>query len=397
MKKIIIGLFTIGFLLVYGSTFPIITSMPSDNKIGSNGKTVIVRGVIGVATLDSQIEFKDDSGGVIFLTKSKIGSKIFSACGSKDYCEITGVINDYGVFTSISNVKKIQDDSITVSDKYYGAGIYMRDYTIRGGGEECIVTYNSSDNKPLSYSTCLSLTNSKGIKIYCTKNRKICKTEQEIINKIPTILFYESSDGTKYETTFNKHGAVMKSKSKILYLGKSCDVESQELGKGTWSWHDAGFKIVFENTKIWFGEYQWLQIDNNNGCSGMVDSPVKTKERRGINKELNLCVLYPNPKELYTTSLALGNIANDNDIKINGDKIIITAYDIRGKKLADIIVQQVNFTSRPSCHKLWGIYIYRSDSYIKNTDYFFQTLYEIFGFENVNGEEEPLDPKDILN
>jgi len=58
-----------------------------------------------------------------------------------------------------------------------GSSTYF-DYTIKGNGEECEVTYR--ENKELTDTTCLSSINSKGLTIYCTKTKKICKTKNEI-------------------------------------------------------------------------------------------------------------------------------------------------------------------------------------------------------------------------
>jgi len=51
-------------------------------------------------------------------------------------------------------------------------------YTIMGNGEECEVTYR--EDKELTDSTCDVSTNSKGLTIYCTKTKKICKTKNEL-------------------------------------------------------------------------------------------------------------------------------------------------------------------------------------------------------------------------
>ncbi len=69
-------------------------------------------------------------------------------------------------------------ENIEENMSYQQAGVTYVDYTIKGNGEECDVTYR--ENKKLTDTTCLSLTNSKGIKIYCTKTKKICKTQFEL-------------------------------------------------------------------------------------------------------------------------------------------------------------------------------------------------------------------------
>lgn len=163
---------------------------------------------------------------------------------------------------------------IIVGDEYYGAGMYMKDYTLDGKKEKCRLTYETKGNT-LIHKTCINLTNSKGIKIFCTENKEICKTEEEIsnlftssktVNSSKKIWVYQTTDGTEFETKFNKHGAVLKSKSSTLYLGKNCDASSPEYGNGEWEWANAGFEVRFKNTKIVFGGHQELPIDNEIGC-----------------------------------------------------------------------------------------------------------------------------------
>lgn len=71
------------------------------------------------------------------------------------------------------------ENKIIISDTYAMASIYVSDYTIKGNGEECKLTYFDDDNSLIS-STCVKLINSKGVKIFCTKKKKMCKTEDEI-------------------------------------------------------------------------------------------------------------------------------------------------------------------------------------------------------------------------
>jgi len=54
-------------------------------------------------------------------------------------------------------------------------------YTIVGH-KSCRIIFNK--NKQIIKNNCTKLTNSKGIKIYCIKSKKVCKTHQEIINSI---------------------------------------------------------------------------------------------------------------------------------------------------------------------------------------------------------------------
>jgi len=71
-------------------------------------------------------------------------------------------------------------DNIEENMSYQQAGVTYFDYTIKGNNEECDVTYQ--ENKKLTDTTCLSLTNSKGMKIYCTETKKMCKSQSELDN-----------------------------------------------------------------------------------------------------------------------------------------------------------------------------------------------------------------------
>jgi len=76
-------------------------------------------------------------------------------------------------------------------------------------------------------------------------------------------MIYTDSNGREYLTSFNKHGAVMKSKKHTLYLGKNCDA-SLNGEKGEWEWANAGFEVRFKDKTIVFrGE---LLIENDGEC-----------------------------------------------------------------------------------------------------------------------------------
>lgn len=78
-------------------------------------------------------------------------------------------------------------------------------------------------------------------------------------------------DGDNNDWTFtpNDHGGVLKSAKATIYLGKSCDASSPELGKGTWNWANRGFWVTFSspNTQIMFPREE-IHLDNSDGCQG---------------------------------------------------------------------------------------------------------------------------------
>jgi len=139
-------------------------------------------------------------------------------------------------------------------------------YIIKGNGEECYA--NFTKNGKLYNTTCLSLTNSKGIKILCTKHKSVCKTEHELVSRVSSnnSNYFTTEKGTNFRVKYNKHGAILKSKSFTIYLGKDCDVSSPEFGTGTWrDGRELGFSIYFKNKEIVFPRQQIL-IRNNAKC-----------------------------------------------------------------------------------------------------------------------------------
>ncbi len=69
---------------------------------------------------------------------------------------------------------------------------------IKGNGEQCKV-YMHFEGIILE-TNCLQLTNSKKIKIFCTKQKKICKTEKEVIDAFNNVYSPQDTTGT-YEVT----------------------------------------------------------------------------------------------------------------------------------------------------------------------------------------------------
>ncbi len=63
---------------------------------------------------------------------------------------------------------------------------------------------------------------------------------------------YTDSDGVTYSSSLNDDGAVLKSESAKLYLGKSCDAYSPQFGKGTWGWANGGVAVELNGRRIGF-------------------------------------------------------------------------------------------------------------------------------------------------
>ncbi len=74
----------------------------------------------------------------------------------------------------------------------------VADMLIRGNGEQCRVSIDSMGT--LVWTNCLQLTNSKRVKILCTKKKKICKTVNEMRNALNSTHSSQGPRGT-YEVT----------------------------------------------------------------------------------------------------------------------------------------------------------------------------------------------------
>lgn len=72
----------------------------------------------------------------------------------------------------------INADDIEENMSYQQMGVTYNEYTLYGKDEECSITY--IENKKFASTTCVALTNSKKVKILCTKNKNMCKTYEEV-------------------------------------------------------------------------------------------------------------------------------------------------------------------------------------------------------------------------
>lgn len=56
----------------------------------------------------------------------------------------------------------------------------------------------------------------------------------------------------QYTIQVNQHGAVFRSANDVLYLGKDCDAESKNSGKGRWTWGPNGVVVLLEKRRVIF-------------------------------------------------------------------------------------------------------------------------------------------------
>lgn len=72
--------------------------------------------------------------------------------------------------------KAEEDIKFVEAKQLLGKTFYI--YSLNSKNEKCEFMYKN--NEELIDETCISLTNSKGLKIHCTKTKKMCKTEEEL-------------------------------------------------------------------------------------------------------------------------------------------------------------------------------------------------------------------------
>jgi len=78
--------------------------------------------------------------------------------------------------------KKPTDNHMKTVDKRGEVDSDIINIEISGSGESCQVGIDSSGN--VYKGNCKYMINSKGVKIYCTPGKKMCKTEKEVFNFI---------------------------------------------------------------------------------------------------------------------------------------------------------------------------------------------------------------------
>lgn len=91
-------------------------------------------------------------------------------------------------------------ESIVIGEPYYTDGGYeYQDYVIQGNGEDCLFSVDLTDNVILN-ETCIKHINSKGLKIFCTKNKTVCKTLNEL-NSLIKLNQVEKNDDSNIDKT----------------------------------------------------------------------------------------------------------------------------------------------------------------------------------------------------
>lgn len=76
-----------------------------------------------------------------------------------------------------------------------------------------------------------------------------------------------SSDGTRWTATVNQHGAVLRSRGQVIYLGHACDAMSPTLGRGRWDWANGGFRIVIGRRNLGFARQAIDGLTRGTRCS----------------------------------------------------------------------------------------------------------------------------------
>lgn len=83
----------------------------------------------------------------------------------------------------------------------------------------------------------------------------------------PTGTTFTDSDNEDWQFTVNDKGGILKSSTSVIYIGKSCDANSPQLGDGTWEWANDGFRINFITSDVVVGfPRQEIHVGNGAKC-----------------------------------------------------------------------------------------------------------------------------------
>lgn len=74
------------------------------------------------------------------------------------------------------------------------------------------------------------------------------------------------SDGTKFEVEYNRHGAVLRGRNAVIYIGVNCDARySRGEGRGQWRWANGGFEVHIAGERLLFAR-QELSVRDCGRC-----------------------------------------------------------------------------------------------------------------------------------
>ena len=94
---------------------------------------------------------------------------------------IQSTLGYIGLILLVSLGAEANNQGITkISEQYGDMGLYET-YKLQSKGDRC--TYVILHGDTIIDTSCRKLTNSKGKQIYCTKKKKICKLESELLGK----------------------------------------------------------------------------------------------------------------------------------------------------------------------------------------------------------------------
>ena len=166
MKKIIL----LGVLSIF-----ILNAKGIDKCIGCHGKNFEISalgksGIVKNMTKDTIItSLKAYKKGT--LNRYGMGALMKEQIASFTDNEIENI-----VFEITKTEDAEEDIKFVKANQLLGTTFYT--YSLNAKNEKCELMYKN--NEKLSDETCISLTNSKGVKIHCTKTKKMCKTEEEL-------------------------------------------------------------------------------------------------------------------------------------------------------------------------------------------------------------------------
>ncbi len=252
----------------------------------------------------------------------------------------------------------------------------VTDMIIRGNNEQCNVSMDNDGN--LTETTCLQIVNSKKIKILCTKNKKTCKT----INEVRSTLKSKQSSTIVIKTVCNN----IKTEFKKTYKTKSnIDLNSDMSGIFDQAKNQKDDKVdnfISLSNPLWVKNVTWLKWKIIIGFKNKFDEggyqtdilAIANKKVDGLNVILAIGGIgwrgYTYRIFLVTDESIDGFIINANTADEN------SSFDFNTEKIRRVFPSN-EFTQNDFAWNFRNIFIYNNNFYMLLGRDFDETVFDI--------------------